>query len=97
MTWPSAIGPRSWDEVDLPPGLWELPHAEWEAALDRLDIELREALEMAVTRVREYHWRQRDNGFTLLEEDGSILAMRVAPLRRVGLYIPAARRRIPPA
>ena len=83
------------DGVDLPPNSWELPRSEWEAALDRIDIELREALEVAVSRVREYHRRQRDPGFTLLEEDGTILGMRVRPLDRVGLYVPGGKAAYP--
>ncbi len=83
------------DGKDLPPSQWELPRSEWEAALERIDLELREALEMAVHRVREYHKRQRDLGFTLLEEDGSILGMRVMPLDRVGLYVPGGKAAYP--
>jgi histidinol dehydrogenase len=83
------------DGQDLPPAQWELPRIEWEAALERIDLELREALEMAVHRVREYHKRQRDLGFTLLEEDGSILGMRVTPLDRVGLYVPGGKAAYP--
>lgn len=83
------------DGVDLAPSAWELPRAEWEAALDRIDIELREALEMSVARVREYHLRQRDQGFTLLQEDGTILGMRVLPLDRVGLYVPGGKAAYP--
>ncbi len=83
------------DGLDLPPAHWELPRARWEAALERIDLELREALEMAVHRVREYHKRQRDIGFTLLEEDGSILGMRVTPLDRVGLYVPGGKAAYP--
>ncbi len=79
---------KTFDGVDLPPAEWELPRSEWETALDRVDIEVREALETACMRVREYHKRQRDQGFTLLEPDGSILGMRVVPLDRVGLYVP---------
>jgi histidinol dehydrogenase len=83
------------DGVDLAASTWELPRAEWEAAVDRLDIELREALETSVARVREYHKRQRDPGFTVLEEDGSILGMRVTPLDRVGLYVPGGKAAYP--
>ena len=86
---------RKLDEVDLPPGVWELPPDEWEAALERIDVELREALEAAVVRVREYHRRQKDLGFTILEEDGSILGMRVTPLDRVGLYVPGGKAAYP--
>ncbi len=83
------------DHVDLAPAAWELPHAAWEAALERIDIELREALETAVARVRTYHLRQRDMGFTVLEEDGTLLGMRVTPLERVGLYVPGGKAAYP--
>jgi histidinol dehydrogenase len=83
------------DNVDLPPPEWEIPPAAWQDALDRIDLTVREALEMAVHRVREYHARQRDQGFTLLQEDGSILGMRVTPLDRVGLYVPGGKASYP--
>jgi len=86
---------KTLDGVDLAPGQWELPRAEWENALERIDLEVREALETAVARVREYHVRQRDAGFTVLEEDGSILGMRVTPLERVGLYVPGGKAAYP--
>ncbi len=90
---------REWtltlDHVDLAPAAWELPVSEWENALERISVELREALEAAVARVREYHRRQRDPGFTILEEDGTILGMRVAPLDRVGLYVPGGKAAYP--
>lgn len=92
-------GVREWtqrlDQVDLAPAAWELPRAEWDAALDRISPELRDALEAAVVRVKDYHRRQRDNGFNILEEDGTILGMRVTPLDRVGLYIPGGKAAYP--
>lgn len=90
---------REWtrrvDQVDLAPSSWEVPRSDWDAALDRISHELRDALEAAVLRVRDYHRRQRDNGFNILEEDGTILGMRVAPLDRVGLYIPGGKAAYP--
>ncbi len=83
------------DQVDLPPEEWEVPRTYWVSALERIEHELREALELAVARVRAYHRRQRDIGFTLLEEDGTILGMRVTPLERVGLYVPGGKAAYP--
>ena len=34
----------------------------------------------------EYHLRQHDSGFQALQEDGSILGMRVGPVDRAGIY-----------
>ncbi|MEP6571853.1 MAG: histidinol dehydrogenase [Gemmatimonadota bacterium] len=84
-----------YDGVDLAPAEWEVPVTQWQEALDRMDIELRDALEAAATRVRDYHKRQRDNGFQILQEDGSILGLRVAPLERVGLYVPGGKASYP--
>lgn len=93
----SAI--REWtrkvDGVDLAPGSWEVPRTEWEYALERISIDVREALETAAERIRDYHKRQRDIGFTLLQEDGSILGMRVMPVDRVGLYVPGGKASYP--
>ena len=83
------------DGVDLAPADWVLPRSEWDAALDRIDPELREALEIAVDRVTAYHRRQRERGFSLLEDDGTLLGMRVAPLERVGLYVPGGKAAYP--
>jgi histidinol dehydrogenase len=87
---------RQFDGVDLAPSMWEVPSSEWQEALEqRIDLVLREALETAVVRVREYHQRQKDPGFHLLHEDGSILGMRVTPIDRVGIYVPGGKASYP--
>jgi histidinol dehydrogenase len=87
---------RKFDGVDLAPAQWEVPASEWQEALElRIDLELREALETAVARVREYHLRQQDSGFQLLHEDGSILGMRVGPVDRAGIYVPGGKASYP--
>ncbi|HEU5154959.1 MAG TPA: histidinol dehydrogenase [Gemmatimonadales bacterium] len=90
---------REWtsrlDGLDLDRSGWEIPREDWDNALDRIDFELREALETAVERVATFHKRQRDIGFTLLQEDGSLLGMRVNPLDRVGVYVPGGKAAYP--
>jgi len=90
---------REWtsrlDRTDLEPSGWEISRQEWDDALDRIDLELREALETAVERVATFHKKQRDIGFTLLQEDGSLLGMRVNPLDRVGVYVPGGKAAYP--
>jgi histidinol dehydrogenase len=86
---------RTFDHLDLPPDSWELPAGDFATALDRLDPRLREALEKAASRIEEYHKRQRDSGFNLLQEDGSLLGMRVSPLQRVGVYVPGGKASYP--
>ena len=87
---------QRYDGVDLAPGSWEVPQADWQEALDHgIDLELRDALETAAARIRDYHLRQKDAGFQLLQEDGSILGMRVAPVDRAGLYVPGGKASYP--
>lgn len=83
------------DRVDLPPHAWEVPRAEWVAALGRLPAPLREALGIAVARVRAFHEHQRDTGFSFTDPDGTILGTKVTPLDRVGLYVPGGKASYP--
>ncbi len=86
---------RQYDQVELAPEEWELDTASWQGALNQVAAPLREALCRSVRRVTEYHQRQRDNGYHLAEPDGSLVGMRVAPLDRVGLYIPGGKASYP--
>jgi histidinol dehydrogenase len=86
---------RRFDGVDLAPEDWELDAAAWQDALGRIAPPLREALTRAVQRVSEYHQRQRESGYHLAEPDGSLVGMKVAPLDRVGLYVPGGKASYP--
>jgi histidinol dehydrogenase len=83
------------DGLDLTPETWEVPRSQWVAALARLPLPLRQALELAVARVTAYHERQRDPGFTFSEADGTVLGMKVTALDRVGLYVPGGKASYP--
>ncbi len=83
------------DGVDLTPAQWELDPGSWQEALGRIPPALREALTRAVDRVTAYHERQREAGFRVSEGDGTLLAMKVTPLDRVGLYIPGGKASYP--
>ena len=86
---------RRFDRVDLAPAQWELDPAGWQGALDRVEPALRAALALAVDRVREYHQHQREEGFRLAGDDGTVVGMKVTPLDRVGLYVPGGKASYP--
>jgi histidinol dehydrogenase len=86
---------RRFDGVDLAPPEWELDSAVWQGALERVEPGIRAALARAVDRVREYHQHQREEGFHLATEDGSVVGMKVTPLDRVGLYVPGGKASYP--
>jgi histidinol dehydrogenase len=68
---------------------------ELEAAARAVDPELLGSLRRAAANVRDFHERQREHGFLDLHPDGTILGQRVAPLRRVGIYVPGGRAAYP--
>ncbi len=73
----------------------ELPRSSLQAALDGLPAVQREALEIAASRVRSYHERQKMSSWMYEEEDGSRLGQQVSALDRVGLYVPGGRASYP--
>ena len=83
------------DGVDLPPAEWPLDAGTWQGALGRVSPSVRAALERAVDRVRAYHEHQREPGFHLTGDDGTLVGMKVTPLDRVGLYVPGGKASYP--
>ena len=73
----------------------ELPAARLQQALDAIDPELREALEIAAERIRRYAEHQRLESWSYTEEDGTVLGQQVSPLDRVGLYVPGGKAAYP--
>jgi histidinol dehydrogenase len=55
----------------------------------------REALQHAAGRIRAYAERQKMDGWTYTEADGTVLGQQVTPLDRVGLYVPGGKAAYP--
>jgi histidinol dehydrogenase len=73
----------------------ELPRSALEEALNTLPTAQREALEMAATRVAQYHQRQLAGSWEYTEADGTRLGQKLTPLDRVGLYVPGGKASYP--
>ncbi|MDR2837642.1 MAG: histidinol dehydrogenase [Azonexus sp.] len=73
----------------------ELAAGDLQAALDHLPEAQREALEAAAERIRAYHQRQKLEGWSYTEADGTLLGQMVTPLDRVGLYVPGGKAAYP--
>ncbi|MCL2635360.1 MAG: histidinol dehydrogenase [Betaproteobacteria bacterium] len=73
----------------------ELSPGELRAALDGLSAERRAALEAAAGRIRDYHQRQKQEGWSYTEADGTRLGQMITPLDRVGLYVPGGKAAYP--
>ena len=66
----------------------ELTQAQLQHAFDDLSDEVRQALELAANRIREFHQAQKQDGWTYVDALGNTLGQKVTPLDRVGIYVP---------
>lgn len=73
----------------------EIPLASLADAWERLSAEQRDALEHAADRIRSYAQRQKMEGWSYTEPDGTVLGQQVTPLDRVGLYVPGGKAAYP--
>ncbi len=73
----------------------EIPAAELETALAAIPSELREGLEHAANRVREFHERQKMESWSYKDKEGNTLGQQVTPLDRVGIYVPGGKAAYP--
>ena len=74
---------------------------ELEIGRDKLDAALKslpaeaDALRQAGDRIRKFHQRQLQQSWEYFDEDGNRLGQRVAPLERVGIYVPGGKAAYP--
>jgi len=73
----------------------EIPGPDLRAAFDAVAPEARAALQAAAERIRSFHQRQLGGDWTFTEPDGTALGQRVAPLERVGMYVPGGKAAYP--
>ncbi|MEZ5502656.1 MAG: histidinol dehydrogenase [Halioglobus sp.] len=64
-------------------------------ALNRIEPQQREALEIAAARVRSFHERQVQHSWQYHDELGNLLGQQVSPLDRVGIYVPGGKASYP--
>ncbi len=87
---------RSWsqriDRVTLED--FAIPPEAWDAALERIDEELRDALWAAADRIAAFHRRQPAHSWIHQDQDGT-LGQLVRPLDSVGVYVPGGSAPLP--
>lgn len=66
--------------------LWE--PSDFQAAFEALEEPLRDALQAAADRIRDYAQRQKLESFEFEDGQGSRLGQRVNALQRIGVYVP---------
>ena len=83
------------DGHDLAQSGWRIDRATCRAALDGLDPVLRQALELAATRIRAYHETQRPSDRDETDEAGVRMGARWRGVDAAGLYVPGGRAAYP--
>ena len=73
---------------DVRPPTVRVPDAALAAALDELDADVRDALEVMIERTRAVHADQRRADITTTLGPGATVTERWVPVERVGLYVP---------
>jgi histidinol dehydrogenase len=73
----------------------EIPLERLAQAWETIPSDQREALQQAADRVRSYAERQKMEGWTYTEPDGTVLGQQVTALDRVGLYVPGGKAAYP--
>jgi len=73
----------------------EFSRKKCEAAWDSLPEDLREALNTAAGRIRDYAQRQKLEGWEFHDAFGNVLGQRVTAMDRVGIYVPGGKAAYP--
>ncbi|MEO5708005.1 MAG: histidinol dehydrogenase [Alteraurantiacibacter sp.] len=84
-----------YDKHDLDNSGWQIPLAECQAAYEALEPALRDALNLAATRIRAYHEAQLPTDRDHVDEAGVRLGARWLPVDAAGLYVPGGRAAYP--
>jgi histidinol dehydrogenase len=74
---------------------WEVGPEEMEEAMEQADPALVRGLTEAARRIRKFHEHQRQQSWFFTEEDGTVLGQKVAPLEKVGVYVPGGKAAYP--
>lgn len=79
---------KRYDELSLTPDTLAFSAAEIDAACARVPADERAALELAASRIRAYHERQRPQDDRWTDADGASLGWRWSAVGAAGLYVP---------
>lgn len=79
---------RRFDWADMTEDDIEVPMSEAKAALESLEPEVREALELAAANISKFHIAQRPATWSRVDANGTRLGQRMIPLKSAGIYVP---------
>jgi len=65
--------------------------AEFETAYEFVDTSFLETLEVAITRIQDFHEREMEDSWLQTRDDGTIVGRLVRPVDSAGLYVPGGQ------
>ena len=74
---------------------FRLPQERIDAALDNIDPAFLAALEKAAEQIRDFHQREVQQSWFTARADGTMLGVKVTPVRAAGIYVPGGRAQYP--
>lgn len=72
-----------------------VPRSRLSTAYNSLQVQQRQALDQAASRIRAFHERQLESSWNYAEANGTLLGQQVTALDRVGLYVPGGKAAYP--
>ena len=70
---------------------FRVSNAAIDEAIAKVDPTVAKALQKAANQIRDFHERQKQQGWFALCEDGALVGAKVEPLDSVGVYVPGGR------
>lgn len=86
---------QTFDRVRVTPQTLSVPLSDRETARAQLSRAERAALQAAARRITAFHRQQRETSWSYRDNLGVTLGQRVAPLQRVGVYVPGGKAAYP--
>lgn len=77
---------KKFDGVDLES--LEVTQEEIDEAYKKADKKFVEIVEESAKNIRQFHEKQKRDGFAIKKENGVIVGQKITPIERVGLYVP---------
>lgn len=82
---------KQFDAPDMGQTGLALSAKELAEAYEKVDDSFLESLEVAITRIQEFHEREMEDSWLQTRDDGSIVGRLVRPVERAGLYVPGGQ------
>ena len=80
---------KKFDGVDI--DQFRVPQEAIDEAITRVDPKVAKAIQIAAEQIRDFHERQKQQGWFTVREDGALVGAKVQPLDSVGIYVPGGR------